>query len=119
MKTFIKMTIAFTAMILLAACGSNSTTNTEPSTPVTTFTSEILLGKTYTITDNTDSITVSFGETEASVNADGEMFTVSYEINEDGVLVIDGDDFHTFISMEENGNLNVENDGETSIWVLN
>lgn len=122
MKQLIRMITPFIAVLFLAACGgsSDSIINEIVDDIVDNpkFTSDILVGKTYTTTDEGVVTTVTFTETEVTVEEDGETFTLSYSIDEDGVLVLDGDDFHTLISIDENGDLHVRNDELESVWVL-
>ncbi len=120
MKKLIRMITPFIAILFLVACGSTDSVINDivdnPSNPK--FTSDILVGKTYTMTENGVVTTVTFTETELSVEEDGEIFTLSYVIDEDGVLVIDGNDVHILISIDKNGDLHVENEGTESVWVL-
>ncbi len=127
MKQLIRMITPFIAMLFLAACSGssdsiiNETGDDIVDNPITSdpkFTSDILVGKTYTMTDEGVVTTVTFTETEVTIEEDGETFTLSYSIDEDGVLVLDGDDFHTLISIDENGDLHVQNGGVESVWVL-
>ena len=117
------MITPFIAMLFLVACSSSdSIVNDIVDNPITSdpkFTSDILVGKTYTTTDGEIVTSVIFTETEVTVVEDGEIFTLSYSIDEDGVLEVgDDDDFHTLISIDENGDLHVRNEGEDSVWVL-
>lgn len=126
MKQLIRMITPFIAMLFLVACSSSDSIiddivddiGDNPITSEPKFTSDTLVGKTYTTMEEGVVTTVIFTETEVTVVEDGEIFTLSYSIDEDGVLVVDGDDFHTLISIDENGDLNVRNEGEDSVWVL-
>jgi len=145
MKQLIRMITPFIAMLFLVACSSSDSIVNDivddsivndivddsivddivddivdnPITSDPKFTSDILVGKTYTTTDGEIVTRVIFTETEVTVVEDGEIFTLSYSIDEDGVLEVgDDDDFHTLISIDENGDLHVRNEGEDSVWVL-
>ena len=86
--------------------------------PAVVFTYELLVGNAYDITDEEGTVTVTFSEDEMTYSVDGETGTLPYTIDEEGRLVIDGTDIHILISIEENGNLQVENEGMVSEWIL-
>lgn len=81
------------------------------------FTPELLVGKTYLVIDGEFETTITFTETEVNYTENGESGTVPYTIDANGVLVVDGSDMHTLISIEENGDLNVSNEG-VHVWTL-
>ena len=129
MKKLIRIITPFIAVLFLVGCSGSSDDIVadvkddivdaivdDPSDPK--FTSELLVGKTYTTTDEFGVSIFSFTETEINGEDDEGPFTLSYVINEDGVLVIDGDEVHILISIDENGDLHVENDGVEDIWVF-
>ncbi|RLA71136.1 MAG: hypothetical protein DRG09_01160 [Epsilonproteobacteria bacterium] len=127
MKKLIRMITPFIAILFLVACSSSDSVINDivddivdnPTTSDPKFTSDLLVGKTYTETDEGVVTTVTFTETDVTIEEDGETLeTLSYVINEDGVLVLDGDELHTLISIDENGDLHVQNDGVESVWVL-
>ena len=120
MKKLIRMITPFIAILFLVGCGSSDDIIAEIRDDIVDakFTSDILVGKTYTTTEEGVVTTVTFTETEVTVEVDGETTTLSYSINEDGVLILPDDDFHTLISIYENGDLLVENEGVESDWVL-
>ena len=141
MKQLIRMITPFIAMLFLAACSSSDSIIDDivedvvdspttiideivddiiddPTTSDPRFTSDILVGKTYTMTDEGVATTVTFSETEITIEEDGETFTLSYVINEDGLLVIDGNDVHILVSIDDNGDLHVQNGDVVTVWTL-
>jgi hypothetical protein len=118
MKLVKLMAILVATAFFVAGCGgsdSSDSTISDPDRPSTflPFTSDMLVGKTYRLTDGDDIVT--FSETTITVNG-GEV--LNYTI-EDGVLIIDGDDYHYLISIENGGDtLIVKNDGEDSTWII-
>ena len=91
---------------------------TPPGETVVVFTPELLVGKTYVVIDGDEEETVTFSETEVSFTGNGETGSAPYIIDGNGALVVNGGDFHYLISIDESGDLNVDNDGIPTIWVL-
>jgi len=122
--------IALTSsMMLLSGCGSSSntttteTTTTEAVTPV--FTSELVVGKTYTVIGNDRDTTLTFTETGINFVDNGDTGTVTYTIDASGRMIVDTPDGqfpYTLVSIEENGDLKViENNRDQDMeltWVL-
>ena len=142
MKTLLSLVLSGVAIIALSGCGSSGgsddiidpgttnpgTTNpgtTDPGTtnPGTTsgFTPELLVGKTYVIIDGDEEETVSFTETEISFSGNGETGTLPYSIDANGVLIVhdsEEDIIVTLTGIAEGGNLNVDDEGTPTVWVL-
>jgi len=80
------------------------------------FTQDMLVGKTYRMTDDE-------GSTDATFNADGTAKIVddavehiaTYEINDEGAIVANGNDIH-YLMYEEDGVLHVWNEDQPSEW---
>ena len=123
------------SMILLSGCGSSdSDVVVNPTPPVETpdptppieeivvFTPDLLVGKTYVIIDEDgEEETVSLTETEFSYTGNGSTGTGTYTIDANGILIVDtpdGQAILTLTGIADNGDLNVDNGGEATVWVL-
>jgi len=86
-------------------------------TPI--FTHEMIDGKTYTVieSDGTEK-TYSFTSDDVTITEDGVNDVFSYEINDNGEIVIEfTGDIHHLLRIEDNGDLIVEKDNTESKWI--
>ena len=100
---------------------ATETAATETVATASGFTPELLVGKTYVIIDGDEEETVSFTETAMSFTGNGDTGSAAYTIDANGLLIVDspeGQAVLTLNGIEEGGNLNVDNDGVATVWVL-
>jgi hypothetical protein len=85
----------------------NSESSAETWYREQSFTADMLIGKTFEITDNGDesgTCQVTFHDNTVDYSCDdGDSGTLPFEINEDGVLVLDEDDMHYLMYLTEDG----------------
>jgi len=152
MKKIILVAFLGLSLVVFSACGSSNDNeaDTNPTAPVTDtngndanptapvtgtndgvatsgFTSEILVGNTYSTTESAstggETFIITFTETAVNVSSEEEGDKVlPYTIDANGILfVVNPEETYSYalLSIEGNGDLNIINDeGQPEVWIL-